>query len=62
MRWMEAGDVTGHASAAADVPAEWLAMRAEAARLGEAMRAALPPEVEPPAARDFNAEVMRGIC
>ena len=62
MRWMEAGDVTGHDAAAADVPAEWLAMRAEAARLGETMRAVLPPEIEPPAARDFNAEISRGIC
>ena len=62
MRWMEAGDVTGHDAAAADVPAEWLALREEAARLGDAMRAVIPPEIEPPAARDFNAEILRRLC
>jgi hypothetical protein len=62
MRWMEAGDVTGHDASALEVPAEWLAMREEAARLGDAMRNALPPEIEPPSAREFNAEILRGLC
>jgi hypothetical protein len=61
MRWMEAGDVTGHDAAAA-VPAEWLAMREEAARLGDTLRSALPPEIEPPDAKGFNAGILRGLC
>jgi hypothetical protein len=62
MRWMEAADVTGHDAAAEPVPEAWLAEREAATRLGDALRAVLPPEIEPPAARDFNAAVLRGIC
>ncbi len=61
MHWLE-DDVTGHsAGAEAPVPAEWLPMREEAAQLGDLLRAALPPDREPPAAESFNEELSRRL-